>query len=90
LLIVKKINSTFKSAAAGDRIRNIAGDIDANINWFGATGAFIRTNLAIGVQTIDYNNTGYHMVSFSASNVVPTGNDNSPRTVSERFWRRVA
>jgi len=84
------INSTFKSAAAGDRIRNIIGQIDTDIDWFGAESVFSKYNFSIGKQVVDHNNTGYHQVIFNTSNVVPTGNDNSPRTVSERFWRRVA
>jgi hypothetical protein len=58
-----------------------------------ADGVFSRDEWAV----TDYiwlgdihGNNGIIMGNFKLSNAVLTGNDNSPRTLSERFWRRVA
>ena len=82
---------TFKSGGvAADRIRNISGSIDGYFDFMSTTGVFINVNNTYVIQSVDPNILGYHSVLFQASRVVPTGNDNAPRTLSDCFWRRVA
>jgi hypothetical protein len=82
---------TFKSGGvAGDRIRNIYGEIDGFFDFLFTSGVFIKSNNTAGVPPVDHNILGYHHLTLQASNFVPVGNDNSPRTLSDCFWRRVA
>jgi hypothetical protein len=52
------------------------------------TGAFKNTGLYSHVQGMGAGDI--YNVGFEPSLVVPTYNENSSRTISRRFWRRVA
>jgi hypothetical protein len=76
---------------AGDAIRNITGFINGVVNFKNAGGVFsFGDGYGFSFSNQVQDNTGYNTSSFVASMVVPTGADNSPRTLSSRFWRRVA
>jgi hypothetical protein len=74
----------------GDRIRNIADIFTVSTASAKSSGlitvGFIsqQTNITGGISESRAN------VSINTSRVVPTGLENSPRTLSVRYWRRVA
>jgi hypothetical protein len=73
---------------AGDVIRNILGSINGTWVNQGASGFFTITSqpsLFMGNNSATYAN-----IWANASNVVPVGFENSPRTLTRRLWRRVA
>jgi len=55
-------------------------------------GAFYTKPVGLSATYERTSTYGYSVANFgfSASNVVPTGEENSPRTLSVRYWRRVA
>jgi len=76
---------------AGDVSRLLYGAIN-NINvatYQIGTGAFVRgeafNNVVSGQSTVGDASLRF---SLDSSRIVPTGLENSPRTLSERFWRR--
>jgi hypothetical protein len=72
----------------GDRIRNIAGGVYYSYTYFTASGVFKASGT--GGYSSGITSYGNGSVSFSAENVVPTGSENSPRTLSVQYWRRVS
>ena len=86
------INSPFVSGGvAGDAIREIRGNygrVFTNTQGLSPNGAYSATP----VSTIDWNYGSVTLFEgeFNSSRVVPTGTENSPRTFSVQYWRRVA
>jgi hypothetical protein len=87
----ERINSTFKDGIAGDVSRLVKGA------WYGVqnapNGVFTKAVLYPGNgSVIDKKGGDWYEGSaiFDSGNVVPTASEGSPRTLSERFWRRVA
>lgn len=72
---------------AEDKIRNIEGSI-GYIRDMTVSGVFYvkatANNWAIT------NTNAHSQVSMDASRSIPTGNENSPRTISIQYWRRVS
>jgi hypothetical protein len=79
-----------------DRIRDISGEIHAiglNNGDYGVLGIsplFTRSNGSL-VGTMSVVTTPNYLAKYklSAANVVPTGDDNAPTSLSVRFWRRM-
>jgi len=67
-------------------IRQIYGEHSGHL-FGGSNGVFVDVSGAGGLDVGGYPNW---WKAFDASRVVPTGPENSPRTFSIRFWRRVA
>ena len=89
---------TFNDGTAGDTIRNATGQIDPsftnvgvgfNTAKFGGVFKIIDSNyVASNVTTTVVN--GLRCAALSLDNVVPTGNENQPRTSLVRHWRLVS
>jgi hypothetical protein len=75
---------TFESGVAGDCIRNIKG----NAGFERST--YLSPPFYFSGTANQSGNGGYNGVGFNASLVVPTGAENSPRTLSVIYWRYVA
>jgi hypothetical protein len=54
-----------------------------------ANGAFFLY-ASLATLVIDFSVAGKADLSFDASRVIPVANENRVRTISDRFWRRVA
>ena len=86
---------TFNGAVAGDRIRNMTGTLgSAGCPAFGtALEVFSKidvSDIMIVSTPAPAGSNVAAFVHFSASNIVPTGNDNSPRTITDRYWRLIS
>jgi len=90
-----KIKSPFGSGVVGDAIRNFIG------YWYGCgavanavtgvSGPFVLKTVISRISNWAYYDQTIHSgFDFNPSFVVPTGPDNAPRTLSLRYWRRVA
>jgi hypothetical protein len=81
----------FRSGVARDRIRNITGHVPDLIDSGGNTPSGFNVfnwdnpHASIFVQQPG---NGRLDLTFRASNVVPTGSDNAPSTVSILYWRK--
>ena len=91
-----RINSPFVSGGvAEDVIREVTGDINTGerhpLSW-SATGALSVESGGIGYPILIYDpiTTAAGFIRMKLSRVVPTGPENSPRTLSVLYWRRVA
>jgi hypothetical protein len=80
---------------AGDAIRNFTGRIPTHHVGVWPSGVFYH----VGYAYVDGQITGVpgspiyygiYETGFDTSCVVPVGKENSVRTLSERYWRRVA
>ena len=82
----------FKSGGLGrDAIRNIFG------NWKSyaysssqASGAVTKTGNTDSKVAAYGSDDGHYLFDFSSSRVIPVGLENSPRTISVQYWRRVS
>ena len=74
-------------SAQGDAIRNILGEIDGDVGFKTASGAFTLTNVSRGIVTNEV--PAYHGVNFDASLSVPTANENRPRNVAFPLWMTI-
>jgi hypothetical protein len=82
---------TFVTGGIGnDTIRKIEGTI-GHIEYVinALTGVFTQTNNITGIRSTASSNSNAG-IKFDSTKVVPTGLENSPRTLSSRYWRRVA
>jgi hypothetical protein len=92
-IILGKNISTFKSGGvAADRIRNLVGYFDiGNADVNGRGTLLFKVENGVVYSAGNFSGERYwRLISFDPSRVVPTGNENSVRTISDCFWRRVA
>jgi hypothetical protein len=87
----ERLNSTFKSGGTQiDAIRNISGGV---YTLFGNVNGCFHRSMEIDSKEPSKTNSANWVegaFGFLASNVVPTAVDNRVRTLSDRWWRRVA
>jgi hypothetical protein len=89
------IKRTFIEGGVGrDEIRNVSGEFGGTFgngdNIKPEKGAFSRLWQSNSVSTSGALNVGVVANEMNLSRVVPTGLENSPRTLSCCYWQRVA
>ena len=92
-IILGKNISTFKSGGvAADRIRNFVGYFDVgNADLYARETSLFTVENGVIYSAGNFSGERYwRLLTFNPSRVVPTGNENSVRTISYCFWRRVA
>jgi phage tail collar protein len=70
-------------SAQGDAIRNITASLDGDVALKTASGAFSLSNWQGGSSG---GGSGNHSLSFDASRIVPTANENRPRNVAVNYF----
>jgi hypothetical protein len=88
---------TYLSGVAGDAIRNVIGDATSSTSFVGYASPFVAEERNVFYRSsYEYENLPGNVgqtrprTGFDLSRQVPTGPDNAPRTLSSRYWRRVA
>jgi len=75
----------------GDISRLLSGHFAGELTSGSVDGKLFYTdNTAISGNTASVSGYTDLKISFDSSRVVPTGNENSPRTLSVNYWRRVS
>jgi len=98
IISIGRIKSPFVSGGvAGDRIRNIVGDLgyipfvneDLQFTTSGILKNSTKENTWAGAMTIANQSWRQGTIRLDASLVVPTGSENSPVALSVKHWRRI-